>query len=158
MLVSCHYRNYFSYAGFAELPLSVTVPQNQYALFRCRHERSDAIISWLLDGKPDNRLSDVVTDFISDSNETIVDTLTVLAIPIYDGSVVVCGAAFFDGSPSDTTPPVTLTITGQLHSLYILLSVSNISSLISLLINVILSYMSVLQHNNYYAVDDFLMR
>ena len=94
--------------------MTVTVSENQEALFRCRHERADAFIVWQINGLPSNQYSDVVEVSIQEGNETKVPTLTIPAIPIYNGSVVVCGATFFDGSAAERTPPVTLTITGQL--------------------------------------------
>ena len=107
-----HFRN----IEFAEFPLAATVSENQYALFRCRHERQDAIINWLLDGVrvPSPQYSDVVVGAITDSNGTSIDTLTIPAIPVYNRSEIVCVATFIDESPAERTPPVTLTITGQL--------------------------------------------
>ena len=110
-----YYSDYsFSNLEFAEFPLAATVSENQHALFRCRHVRQDVFINWLLDGVrvPSTQYSDVVVGSIRESNGTYVDTLTIPAIPVYNGSEVVCLATFFDGSPAEKTPPVTLTITG----------------------------------------------
>ena len=108
---------FFFLSGFAEVPSSVTtnVSENQNALFRCRHERQDAIISWLVNGTPSSRYSDVIASSIRENDGTFVDTLTIPAIPVYNGTEVVCRANFDDGSPSERTPPVTLTITGWLQ-------------------------------------------
>ena len=103
----------FSNLEFAEFPLAVTMPENREALFRCRHERADAFIVWQINGLPSIAYSDVVAVSIVESNGTIiVPTLTIPAIPTYNGSVVVCIA--YIGATYETTPPVTLTITGQL--------------------------------------------
>ena len=93
---------------FAEVPSSVTinVSENQNVLFRCRHERPDAIITWLINETPSSRYSDVIVGSISESDGTFVDTLTIPAIPVYNGTQVVCRANFDDGSPFETTPPV----------------------------------------------------
>ena len=60
---------------------------------------------------PITRYSDVVASTALDSNRTLIaDILTIPAIPVYNGSKVVCLAAFIDGSPTETTPPAILTI------------------------------------------------
>ena len=106
-----HFRN----IEFAEFPLAVTVSENQEALFRCRHERADAFINWQINGLPSTQYPDVVPVSIVESNGTIiVPTLTIPAKPTYNGLEIVCLAIFIDGSPTETTLPVTLTITGQL--------------------------------------------
>ena len=87
---------------------------NQNALFRCRHERQDATINWLINGTPSARYSDVSVGFIRESDGTFVDTLTIPAIPVYNGTEVVCLATFTDGSPSERTPPAVMTVTGLL--------------------------------------------
>ena len=87
------------------------MPENQEALFRCRHEQADFIV-WQINGIPSFQYPDVVVVSIEESNGTIiVPTLTIPAIPTYNGSAVVCVA--FVGATRETTPPVTLTITGQ---------------------------------------------
>ena len=89
--------------------------EDQNVLFRCRHEQPDAIIYWLINGTLSNRYSDIRVGSISESDGTLVDTLTIPTIPVYNGTEVVCGATFFDGSPTERTPSVTLTITGWLQ-------------------------------------------
>ena len=87
--------------------------ENQDAVFRCRHERTDAFIVWQINGSPRTQYSDVVAGSVEESNGTIfVPTLTIPAIPTYNGSEIVCVA--FVGATRETTPSVTLTITGQL--------------------------------------------
>ena len=80
------------------------------AVFRCRHQRVDARISWQINGSFSRQYHDVVDDFIRYSNGTIVDTLTIPAIPEYNGTERVCVATFFDGSVHEETPPANLTI------------------------------------------------
>ena len=113
-LLYCNYSyNYsFSNLGFAEIPLAIyiIVSDNQDAVFRCRHERADFIV-WQINGLRSTQYSDVVASSIEESNGIIiVPTLTIPAIPVYNGSEVVCIAIFIDGSPTERTPPVTLTI------------------------------------------------
>ena len=82
------------------------------AVFRCLHQRADASISWQINGSSSRLYPDVVDSFVRDSNGTRVDTLTIPAIPEYNGIEVVCVATFFDGSPIEVTPPAHLIITG----------------------------------------------
>ena len=104
--------------NFIEIPLSVTIEVEDGvmvdAVFRCRHQRIEAGISWLINGSSSRLYRDVVDDFIQDSNGTRVDTLTIPATPEYNGTEVVCVATFFDGSPHKVTPPADLIIIGML--------------------------------------------
>ena len=95
-------------------------------MFRCRHQRIDAVISWQVNGSSFRLYHDVVDNFVRDGNGTHVDTLTIPAIPVYNRSEVVCIAAFFDGSPLEVTPSATLIITGALaNEVYIFLKQRN---------------------------------
>ena len=100
--------------NFIEIPTSVTIEVENGvemdAMFRCRHQRVDAVISWQINGSSSRLNHDVVDSFIRQSNGTIVDTLTIPAIPEYNGTEVVCVATFFDGSPSEVTPPANFTV------------------------------------------------
>ena len=80
------------------------------AVFRCRRQHVDAFISWQINGSSSILYPDVVDGFIRDSNGTRVDTLTIPAIPEYNGTEVVCVANLFDGSPIEVTPPAHLII------------------------------------------------
>ena len=80
------------------------------AVFRCRHQRVDAAISWLINGSSSRLYLDVVDSFIRDSNGTRIETLTIPAIPEYNETEVVCMATFFDESPDEVTPPADLII------------------------------------------------
>ena len=86
--------------------------QNQNAVFRCRHERSDGIIVWLINGLSTTRYSDVRVGSISESDGTFVATLTIPASSVYNGAEIVCLATFDDGSPSEDTTPVLFNIRG----------------------------------------------
>ena len=98
---------------FSEIPLPVIVSKNQEAVFRCRHVRQDAFINWQVNRFPIQIYSDIVADTLLESNGTYVGVLTISATPVYNGSEVVCVATLI-GSTPETTPPVTLTITGLL--------------------------------------------
>ena len=86
-------------------------------MFRCRHQRTDAVISWLINGSSLRLYPDVVGGSFRDSNGTLVDILTIPAIPEYNGTEVICVANFFDGSP-EVTPPAEFIIMGMLAGLY----------------------------------------
>ena len=78
---------------------------------RCRHMTSDAhIISWRVNGLTVRQFSDIRTDFVNE-NGSIVYTLTIPAQPQYNGTVVECVAIFFDGSPTEVSPPATIFFT-----------------------------------------------
>ena len=100
--------------NFIEIPSSVTIEAENSmemdAVFRCRHQRIEAGISWLINGSSSRLNHDVVDGFIPDSNDTRTETLTIPAIPEYNGTEVVCVAIFFDGSPREVTPPAILII------------------------------------------------
>ena len=83
-------------------------------VFRCRHQRIDTVIRWQINGSSSRLYPDVMDGFFRDSNGTRVDTLTIPAIPEYNGTEVVCVATFIDGSPRELTPPADLIITGML--------------------------------------------
>ena len=100
--------------NFVEIPSPVTTEVENGvemdAVFRCRHQRLDVQIGWPINGSSSTLYHDVVDSFIRDSNGTRVDTLTIPAIPEYNGTEIVCVATFFDGSPDETTPPADLII------------------------------------------------
>ena len=83
---------------------------NQTVVFRCRHERPDAIIGWELNETSSRLDSNVVDSFIMEMGVRI-DTLTVPVIPTYNNTEVVC-SAFVDGNTEDS-PAATLTFTSK---------------------------------------------
>ena len=103
--------------NFIEIPSSVTIEVENGvevdAVFRCRHDRHDAQIGWLINGTFSGFYPDVVDGFTRNNNGTRVGTLTIPAIPEYNGIGVVCVATFFDESPREVTPPAHLIIRGM---------------------------------------------
>ena len=78
------------------------------AVFRCQHPTA-SIILWRVNGSlvgwnspPD------ITPGITCDNGNLVDTLTITARLEYNGTVVVCVAVFYDGSPDEQTEPALL--------------------------------------------------
>ena len=112
--------------NFIEIPSPVIIEVENgvevNAVFRCRHQRLDAQIGWLMNGSSSRLYRDVMDAFIQDSNGTRVDTLTIPAIPEYNGTEVVCVATFIYGYPREVTPPAILTVfiinEGMLYSFY----------------------------------------
>ena len=78
----------------------------------------DADINWRLNRtKTIAQYTDVKSGMINETG-TLVYTLTIPAIPKYNGTEVTCVAFFLDSSP-ELTPAVTLTIiAGWLHYYY----------------------------------------
>ena len=114
--------------NFIEIPSPVTIEvengMEMDTVFRCRHQRIEAVISWLINGSSSRLYRDVVDAFIRDSNDTRIDTLTIPAILEYNGTNVVCVATFFDESPDEVTPPAILVIIGMLVYRVLLLDYS----------------------------------
>ena len=102
--------------NFIEIPSPATIEivngVEVDAVFRCRHQCLDAQIGWLINGSFSVLYRDVVDGFTRD-NGTRVDTLTIPAIPEYNGTEVVCIATFFGGSPDEVIPPADLIIIGM---------------------------------------------
>ena len=100
--------------NFIEIPLSVTIEVENGvevdAVFRCRYQYTEAEILWLINGSSSRQYRDVVEGFILDNNGTRVDTLTIPAIPEYNGTEVICEPSLYGGSPPEVTPPAYLTI------------------------------------------------
>ena len=103
--------------NFIEIPSPVTIEVENGveidAVFRRRHQRIDAVISWLINGSFSGLYLDVLDAFIQDSNGTCVDTLTIPAIPEYSGTEVVCEAIIFESLRREVTPPADLIIMGM---------------------------------------------
>ena len=102
--------------NFIEMPLSVTIEVENGvvmdAVFRCRYQYTEAEIQigWLVNRSSSRQYRDVVEGFILDNNGSRVDTLTIPAIPEYNGTEVICEPSLFGGSPPEVTPPAYLTI------------------------------------------------
>lgn len=101
-------------ADFTRIPESQTVGLGLDAVFHCQH-RGALSIGWLVNGVPENRLNDsgmfIKSGNYRDQDNSLVYTLTILARPEYNGTMVECVAPFLDG-PAQRSPPVTLTIEG----------------------------------------------
>ena len=79
------------------------------AIFMCHHPTAD-LIDWFINGSlvGANPPPDIFPSTILDDNGTIVDTLSIVGRPEYNGTVVVCEAFFRDGRQSQFSPEVLL--------------------------------------------------
>ena len=106
------------HSDFAESPLPVMIEYEsdveKNALFRCRHQLKEANIAWQVNGSSSAHNLDDTTRGTILNNDSLVETLTIPALLEYNGTTVVCVAVFTDGSPTESTPAVTLTVTGLL--------------------------------------------
>ena len=80
------------------------------AVFRCRHTCIEAAIGWWINGSLSISYPDIIDGSVRDDHGRRVYTLTIPAIPEYNGTEVVCVAAFLDGFALDITSPATLII------------------------------------------------
>ena len=107
------------YIEFAEIPTSEMIELEdveQIVVCRCRHMSTEAVIGWRVNGLPSGQFPDITTGSI-DENGARVHTLTIPARSEYNGTQVVCVAAFLDGSLPESTPPAILVfITGLSES------------------------------------------
>ena len=80
------------------------------ATFRCRHQTADSV-GWLVNGTLLGSISNNdITPWMLYENNHLVNNLTIMALPKYNGTEVECVAIFFNGSPPELTPTVTLTV------------------------------------------------
>ena len=83
------------FSAFVEAPVSQEVAIGAEAVFRCQHPAADIIIRWRVNGSlvGRNPPPDISLDVIRDDNGNLVDTLTITALPEYNGTVHggVCG-------------------------------------------------------------------
>ena len=105
--------------GFSEIPSTVTSEvengtAKEQVMFRCRHQRTDAVIGWRLNGLPQGHYPGVLDGSVREIDDTLVYTLTIPVRSEYNGTEVVCHALFSDGSPTESTPLAMLFITGFL--------------------------------------------
>ena len=80
------------------------------AIFRCRHPNASNV-RWSIDGevvRGRNFPSGITPGTERDENQLLVQTLTIVAGPLYNGTKIICVATFDDGSPDEMTPPVIL--------------------------------------------------
>ena len=97
--------------GFTITPSPVVVEAGAEAVFRCQHSTA-RFIDWRVNGSTVGQSPppDMTPSTTRDENDALVNTLTILAHPEYNKTEVECEAFFSNGSPSEVTPPVTLTI------------------------------------------------
>ena len=100
---------FFVLLVFVAVPTSQEVAVDREAVFRCRHSTADTI-RWRLDGMliGGSPPPDVTPSSARGKDGNLVQILTIVASPQYNGSEVVCVARFDDGSPDETTLPATL--------------------------------------------------
>ena len=118
--------NIFFSATFEIVPSSLTVAvEQETATFYCQHSNSDGI-NWRVDGLSLNVLNSP-NIHSSSSNPQIngakLYSLSIKTVSEFNQSNVVCVAVFFDESPSQYTPPVTLLIQGLSVSHCVLLCI-----------------------------------
>ena len=88
-------------------PLNVTVEQG-VAVFHCQHRSSHEIV-WLVNGISTLNFT---TETVPLGDGGFNSSLSIATFPGYNRTTVACGAVFFDGSPLNFTPLVTLLIQG----------------------------------------------
>ena len=76
------------------------------AVFRCQHSNAD-FIGWRVNDTSVERSS--LTGISQDRH----GTLTILALPEYNGIAVECVALYFDGSMPELSPPAYLFVEGR---------------------------------------------
>ena len=94
---------------FDQVPITQEVVTEAQAVFRCRHPTADTI-RWRVNGSLVGRdpPPDIILGIIRDDNGNLVDTLTITARPMYNGTEVVCVAGFDDSRPQELSQPVVL--------------------------------------------------
>ena len=93
------------------------------AVFRCQHQSPDANVIWSVNGSSVGQFSAVIPSSIFE-NGSLLYTLTIPARLEYNGTVVVCLAFFFDGSPTESTSPATLIFrTGLSKIVYLIVTI-----------------------------------
>ena len=101
------------HVDFAEYPSNITLPFGSeiQAVFKCRHPTAN-FIDWRVNGTSVGQSppTDITPGTIRDDDGNLVNTLTIIARPEYNGTEVECVAVFSGGSPDEATPSVTLTI------------------------------------------------
>ena len=95
-------------------PLTVAVEQ-RIATFYCQHLRCDSI-SWRVNGIAENKINlpniSIQSDEIQQIGGGKIYSLSIGTLLEFNQTTVECVAVFFDGTPSQVTPHVTLLIQG----------------------------------------------
>ena len=89
--------------------LNVTVEQG-VAIFHCQHRSSNEIV-WMVNGTSPNT-PNFTTETVPLGGGGSNSSLSIATFPVYNRTTVACVAVFFDGSPLNFTPLVTLLIQG----------------------------------------------
>ena len=97
------------HVGFTEVPTSQVVFVGEESVFRCRHLTAN-LIDWRVNGSlvGQNPPPDITPGTVRDDDDSLVNTLTIIAHPEYNGTEVVCVAVFYDGSQPELSPAVVL--------------------------------------------------
>ena len=98
---------------FTKVPSSKVTFVGEETVFQCRHPTADSI-AWSVNESSvtQNPSPDIIPGFITDDDGNLVNTLTIIARLVYNGTVVECVALFLDGSPAETSPAAVLQGTG----------------------------------------------
>ena len=107
--------------GFVTLPSSLnkTVEQG-VAVFHCQHNSCDGI-TWRVNGTSTTSLN-ARTQVIPLGDRGFRSSLSIATLPDFNNTTIECGAVFFDGSPLQFTPSMTLLIQGTSSRYYNYLS------------------------------------
>ena len=89
-----------------------TVEQGE-AVFCCQHRNSDAIIIWRVNGTSIISRDNITEWRVPVGDGHFISSLSIATLPGFNNTTIECGAVFFDGSPLQFTPPVTLLIQGM---------------------------------------------
>ena len=102
----------FITVGFVMTPLPVnkTVKQ-QMAVFHCQHSSSDDI-TWSVNGTSFHNSPNISVVKVPLSGGGFRSSLSVATLPDFSETSVQCVAIFYQGTPFQFTPPVTLLIQG----------------------------------------------
>ena len=82
-------------------------------MFKCRHLLADSI-RWQVNGTliGRNLPPDITPGTTRDEDDNLVDTLTIVARPEYNGTGVVCVARYDNESPEESTDTAILDVQG----------------------------------------------
>ena len=97
--------------GFTELPSSVNVTAGDEAVFRCQHSDAE-FIGWRVNSMPFRQTS------VPGVSQGTDGSLTILALPENNGTLVECVALFTDGTLPISSPPAILVVQGKNHGIH----------------------------------------
>ena len=97
----------FFFKVFTEIPRTLNVTAGIQAMFRCQHSDADTL-AWRVNNRS---IRQSPLRGLSQSQDR--STLTIIALPEYNGTLVECLALYFDGSPPDSAPPAYLIVEGR---------------------------------------------